>query len=289
MKSLIALFFVFAYLSVHSVNADKIATYNLRYQNERDAQAGNGWEQRKDVISEQILFHAFDVVGTQEGLSKQMSDLASALEEFELVSFGRDDGREKGEHVGIFYRTSRYQLEDSGFFWLSETPDQLSKGWDAALPRICTWAKLQRRAGGSFFIFNIHFDHRGQQAREESAKLLLEKIDAIAGEGPVVLLGDFNATEESQAYFTLQRSERLRDSFELAPVKLARVGTFNGFDPDSDSASRIDHLFVSEHFTVHRYGILTDTYRSMDELGGESRARVPSDHFPVVIEVTLNH
>ncbi|MBK1833586.1 endonuclease/exonuclease/phosphatase family protein [Roseibacillus ishigakijimensis] len=279
--------------------ADTFATFNIRYDNSGDAKAGNGWERRLPVISEIIHFHAFDVFGTQEGLPHQMKGLREALTEYEVVSYGREDGQKAGENVAIFYRKGSYELLEEGRFWLSDTPDQPGKGWDAALPRICTWAKLRDiKAEREFFFFNIHFDHRGGEARLESAKLMLKKAAEIAGDSPVVMVGDFNAAQDSEPYRLLDQSEKVSDAYRLAPIRMARVGTINKFDPTAATQSRIDHLFVSEEFQVNRFGILSDSYRSTDEMEvsegtsdgnfpkevrfHQSQARLPSDHFPVV-------
>lgn len=280
--------------------ADVLATYNVRYANNGDVKNGNGWERRLPVIASLIRFHAFDLFGTQEGLDHQMKALHELLPEHGLITYGRDDGEAKGEHLGIFYRKDKYQVLSQGRFWLSPTPDTPGKGWDASLPRLCTWAGFKDTASGrELFFFNIHFDHRGVEARKESAKLLLEKVAAIAGNVPAVLVGDFNSAQDSEPYRILEESPLLADAFNLSPIRLATTGTANKFDPTAFSASRIDHLFVPEKATVRRFGILTDSYRVTDAMTEgradgnfpkevqftESQARLPSDHFPVVIEI----
>lgn len=277
------------------------ATYNIRYDNAGDVKAGNAWKKRVPVIAKMVRFHDFDLFGTQEGQLHQMQDLQKRLPEHALLTHGRDDGDKKGEHVGIFYRKDKFKLLDSGRFWLSETPEKASIGWDAALPRLCTWGEFQDRAAGkNFFAFNIHFDHRGKKSRLESARLLREQAQKIAEKSPVILMGDFNSSQDSEVHKILVEQKKFSDAFEISPVKLAPTGTFNQFDPDLATSQRIDHLFLSKDFRVEKYGILTDTYRGQQAAPSSRKdknskaarsdasmkpgARLPSDHFPVVIE-----
>lgn len=278
--------FLFLLLTTFA-HAHIFATYNIRYDNAGDAKEGNGWKNRAPVIAAMARFHGFDLFGTQEGLFHQMTDLKKLLPEYELATFGRNDGAQKGEHCGIFYRKDKFTLLESGCFWLSETPAKPSVGWDAALPRICTWTNFKDLANGKkFYVFNIHFDHRGNQARNESAKLLRTKALEIAGDSPTIILGDFNSDQNSQVYQILNDKKTFRDAFEIAPIKLATVGTFSSFNPDADPGLRIDHIFLSPQFKVAKYGILTDTYRRKTLLN-KTRAALPSDHFPVVIEAEM--
>jgi endonuclease/exonuclease/phosphatase family metal-dependent hydrolase len=265
----------------------RVATYNLRYANAGDSAKGNGWGQRFPVIAAMVRFHRFDIFGTQEGLYAQLQDLKDSLPGYAYFGAGRDDGQHKGEHSAIFYNTGRFRLLDSGNFWLSPVTDRPNKGWDAALPRICTWGKFREQASGFvFYLFNLHMDHVGVQARSESARLIFEKIKALPAGTPVLLTGDFNIDQDNEGYRLINTSGLLRDAYELSPVRLALTGTFNNFNPAAYSTSRIDHIFVSPAFRVLRYGILTDTYRETKTDDAHSAvARVPSDHYPVVVEV----
>lgn len=280
-----------------------VGTYNIRYANKGDVERGDGWEQRAPVVAGLIRFHSFDVLGTQEGLRHQLETLRTLMPGYAYSGKGRDDGREKGEHSSIFYRTDKFRLLSEGNFWLAENPDVPGKGWDAALPRICTWVNLQPVSGQSaFFVFNVHFDHRGVQARVESARLILRKIKQIAGDKPVVLTGDFNVDQTTGSYRELVASGDLTDAFETAPVRYALNGTANAFNPNGKTDSRIDHIFFTKPFKPVRYGVLTDTYRApLPEKTGETRsgnfpqeikfrefqARLPSDHFPVLVELNF--
>lgn len=275
-----------------------IGTYNLRYANRGDSLKGNGWGQRYPVMVNMIKFHGFDIFGTQEGLYPQLEDLVQHLPGYAYIGIGRDDGAHAGEHSAIFYNTEKFELLDKGNFWLSTITDRPNKGWDAVLPRICSWGKFKEKKGKfTFYFFNLHMDHVGVKARSESARLILQKIKEFPSNTPVILTGDFNVDQTNEGYAVINTSGILKDAYELAPVKLANNGTFNNFSTDGKTDSRIDHIFVSDKFTVKRYGILLDTYRerkvdssgkTIVTAGGREvfSARVPSDHFPVLIEVT---
>jgi len=259
-----------------------IGTYNLRYANHGDSMQGNGWGQRLPVIAAQIRFHDFDIFGTQEGLHHMLEELRDSLPGYTYIGIGRDDGKTAGEHSAIFYKTGKFKLLGHGDFWLSDVPDRPNKGWDAVLPRICTWGKFREISTGSvFYMFNLHMDHIGVRARAESAKLVLLKIKEFSAGTPVILTGDFNVDQTNESYRLINESGVLRDCYELSPIRLATNGTFNNFRADGKTDSRIDHIFVSKQFTVDRYGILTDTYRLAGDSSGKYTARTPSDHFPV--------
>lgn len=278
-----------------------VATYNIRNANGGDSTNGNGWGQRYPYIAQLVQFHGFDIFGTQEGFYHQLQDLKKAMPGYDYIGVGRDDGKQDGEHSAIFYRTDKFDMLEHGDFWLSEKTDRPNKGWDAVLPRICTWGKFRDKATGfTFLFFNLHMDHVGVQARAESAKLILSKIKALPERLPVILAGDFNVDQNNESFTLLNTSGVLRDSYEVAGLRYAPNGTFNGFHPDRKTDSRIDHLFLTDDFEVLKYGVLTDTYRSESTESAEKekngnfpkevsmqkyQARVPSDHFPVMIVV----
>jgi len=277
-----------------------VATYNLRYANHGDSVNGNGWGQRLPVIAQLIRFHDFDIFGTQEGLFQQLQGLQDSLPGYTCIGVGRDDGVHAGEHSAIFYKTAIFQLLDKGNFWLSAITDRPNKGWDAALPRICSWGKFRVLATGFvFYLFNLHMDHVGVQARAESARLVLQKIKELDAKTPVILTGDFNVDQHNESYALINNSGILKDSYEIASLRYAPNGTFNNFKTDNKTEARIDHIFVSRPFVVERYGILTDTYRLKKEstttessanlpVGAAAAAysaRTPSDHFPVMVQL----
>jgi endonuclease/exonuclease/phosphatase family metal-dependent hydrolase len=271
-----------------------IATYNLRYANQGDSANGNGWGQRLPVIATMVQFYGWDVFGTQEGLYSQLQGLQQSLSGYQYIGIGREDGRHAGEHSAIFYRVDKFEVLEKGDFWLSANTAVPNKGWDAVLPRICTWARFKEKSTGfTFYFYNLHMDHVGVQARAESAKLILAKIQSMPANTPVVLTGDFNVDQTSESYTLLNTSGLLHDAYQLSPVKLATTSTFNGFNPNQQGNSRIDHIFVTSHFTIARYGILTDSYRAAKTPAEAAAcpaskdafvARLPSDHFPVMVQ-----
>ncbi|WP_224996287.1 endonuclease/exonuclease/phosphatase family protein [Cesiribacter sp. SM1] len=253
----------------------QIASYNIRYDNPGDVQ--NPWKERLPVIVKLIKFHDFDIFGSQEGLHHQLDDLARGLGAYAYTGVGRDDGKEAGEFSAIFYKNDKFTLLQNGNFWLSTDTSKPNKGWDAALPRICSWGQFQvKDSGFRFYFFNVHFDHKGVEARRESSKLILEQIRKIAGSSPVILSGDFNIDQMNESYRILNSSKTIKSAYDQAALVYAPNGTFNAFDINSKSDSRIDHIFLTPHFKVQKYGILTDSYQG----------KFPSDHFPVLVQVT---
>lgn len=257
----------------------KIASYNIRYDNKDDSVNGNGWKQRAPIVASLIRFHDFDIFGTQEGLKHQLDDISSVLPQYARYGIGRDDGIDKGEHSAIFYKKDEFTLLKKGDFWLSETPDKPSLGWDATCcNRICSWVQLQhKKSGKKFFFFNVHYDHQGVVARRESSKLILKKIKEIAGKSPVMFTGDFNGAMTSEWYQTIANSGIVKDTYNEVKFPYANNASFNAFGKTRQSNAIIDHIFVSDQFKVIKWGLLTDTYHG----------KYPSDHFPVMVEVKL--
>ncbi|GAB2605527.1 endonuclease/exonuclease/phosphatase family protein [Spirosoma areae] len=253
-----------------------VATYNIRYDNKNDGI--NAWPNRKENVKALIRFHEFDLFGTQEGLRNQLDGIAE-LNEFAFLGVGRDDGKEAGEHSAIFYKKERFKVLESGNFWLSETPDKPGKGWDATCcNRICSWAKFSDvNTKKSFYFFSVHFDHQGVEARRQSGKLMVAKLKAIANNEPVILVGDFNSTPETEQIQHIQTV--LSDAHQItAQPPYGPEGTFNAFKFDAPMKDRIDYIFVSKGFDVLKYGVLTDA----------NQQRYPSDHQPVVATVVIN-
>lgn len=253
----------------------KIATYNIRFDNPNDV--GNLWKDRSPHLLGLLRFHEIDLFGTQEGLYHQLEDIKTGIK-FDYIGVGRDKGGKEGEFSAIFYNPDKIRVLDQGTFWLSETPEVPSKGWDAALNRVCTWGRFKSKKGKEFYVFNIHYDHIGQKARENSSQLLVEKIKAINSKGlPVIFMGDFNVTPDNPAYITVIENSGLRDSRLVSSIpSIGNQGTFNAFDWERLPEGIIDHIFVSPKIVVHRHGILTDNYGK----------KYPSDHFPVFAEIS---
>ena len=300
MKKIITVILLVCLSGVVNAQRLNVASYNIRNDHRGDSIKRNGWAQRMPVICQLVTFNDFDVIGMQEVLHSQLTGMLSLMPQYDYVGVGRDDGDTKGEYSPIFYKKDRFKVIRSGNFWLSENTDYPNKGWDAALPRICSWVELKDKDSKmKFWFFNLHLDHVGVKAREERAKLVVRKIEEMCGNDPVILTGDFNVDQHSRNYQVIVDSHVLSDSYEVAKVRYALNGTFNNFNPNLKTDSRIDHIFVTPSFTVEKYGVLTDTYRSAESKGDkfksgnfpkevslqEFTARVPSDHFPIKAEL----
>lgn len=262
----------------------RVMTFNIRFDNPDDEQ--DAWPHRKDFVASMFRFHRNDIVGTQEGRHHQIVELDELLPEFEWVGIGRDAGDERGEFCAIYYRADRFDLIEQDTFWLSESPDEPgSMGWDTAITRITTWARLyDKKNNRNVIVFNAHFDHIGTVARRESSKLILQKIDEIAEGDPVILIGDFNTTEDDDPYKVITRSDYdpaepvLYDGFYHS--KYSHHGpssTWNGFRSIVPNR-RIDYIFVDSNLTVEQHAILADI----------RDGRYPSDHLPVVADIVFN-
>ncbi|MFT4858052.1 MAG: endonuclease/exonuclease/phosphatase family metal-dependent hydrolase [Algoriphagus sp.] len=272
-KSLILIFFISS--SVAFAQNHQVATFNIRWDNPNDV--GNLWKDRLPHVVNLIKFHQIDLIGVQEALQHQLTEMSKSLD-YEYIGVGRDDGKDKGEFSAILYNSKKYQLLNQGTFWLSPTPEKPSKGWDAALNRISTYGKFADQNGTEFYVFNIHYDHIGQQAREESSKLVLRQIEKINAENlPVIWMGDFNVTPDNLAYTVITSQPQWKDARLVSTMSYGPAGTFTGFDWDKLPDGIIDHIFVSGPIQVIRHGILTDNYGK----------KYPSDHFPVMVEVAF--
>jgi len=224
-------------------------TFNIRLQNSDDDKAGYGWNVRKDRVADYVKRNDIDIVGMQEVLHPQLVDLLQRLPEYDYVGVGRTDGKEAGEYSPLFFRKDKYEVLEKGNFWLSETPDVAgSRGWDAALERIASYAKLRDKATGKVFMaVNTHFDHVGEIARRESAKLIMRKIQQIVGKRPAVVTGDFNVTEEDDAYNTMVTNEfKMNDAYHMTPNHTGTCYTFHRFCQINPlKCEKIDFIFTT--------------------------------------------
>jgi len=245
----------------------EVMSFNVRYANPNDG--ANVWAQRRELVFDVLRDCGPDLVGLQEALPAQMDELGAAFPDYRFLGQGREGGR-RGEFSALMVRDERFEVLESGDVWLSRTPDQVgSRDWDAALPRMCTWAVLRDRVSGAeLLVMNTHFDHRGEEARRESAGVLLAER-ARHPELPVILTGDLNADEDSPPLQAL-RAGGLRDSFRDVHPGADPVGTFNGFRGELGGA-KIDYVLVDERWATLAAGIV----RVHEE------GRYPSDHFPV--------
>ena len=267
-----------------------IGQYNIRNANAKDSAAGNGWERRCPVVCDILRAESFDIFGSQEVLHSQMEDLCPALPQYESIGVGRNDGNTAGEYAPIFYKKDRIRCLQSGTFWLSETPDVIgSKGWDAKYPRICTWGQFKDlKSGKKFWMFNLHMDHRGVEARRQSCHLVLAKVKEMCGKQPYILTGDFNVDQKNEIYNIIADSGVFHDSYETAEVKMAETGPMNYFKINYKTDLRIDHVFLSPHFKALDYKLMTYSYWVEVESGVHEQ-RLPSDHYPIGVHVTMKN
>lgn len=255
----------------------KVMTYNIRLDVKSDG--ANTWSERKDFFTGQLKFYEPDVFGIQEGLPNQVIDIAAALPDYKYVSTGRD-GNNQGEASSIFYKKNRFDLKESGTFWLSETPDVISKGWDAALNRICTYLLLYDKLNKKYFwMFNTHLDHVGEVARTKSLELIVSKINSLNKQHyPVVLTGDFNTEPTEPRIQSLK--QKMIDTRDVSVQKpFGPSGTFNGFKHDEPVVKLIDYIFISKDsdWIVNKYAVLSDS----------KDLHYPSDHLPVFVQLYL--
>ena len=251
-----------------------IVSYNIRYDNNWDIE--NSWEIRRSNIIQMLIKYSPSIIGIQEGLLNQVQYIDSSLINYDYVGVGRDDGKNKGEFCAIYFDTTRYVLLKNSTFWLSETPDTISVGWDAALERICTYGLFKDRiTKKEFWVFNTHFDHMGSIAREKSSGLILKRIKKINRQSlPVILMGDFNSIPNSPPVKEI--ITELSDALQLSTEKLhGPRGTFNGFNEDLPIEKRIDYIFTKK-LTVLSYRHINDRLENNRHI---------SDHLPVMIKI----
>ncbi|SEN60159.1 Metal-dependent hydrolase, endonuclease/exonuclease/phosphatase family [Chitinophaga rupis] len=259
----------------------KVITFNIRMNTPADSL--NAWPYRKDKVASEVLFHEADLLGVQEALYVQMTDLQQRLPQYKYIGVGRGDGKTADEFSAIFYDTTRLQLLQGETFWLSTTPTVPgSKGWDAAITRIVTWGKFRdKKTKKVFFHFNTHFDHKGEVARRESAHLLLKQVHDIAGATPAIITGDFNATPDDEPIQVIVNNQdplHLTDSKAISQTPhYGPTGTFNGFKKAELSDKPIDHIFLKGKFKVLQHATLSPTWQG----------RFSSDHFAVFCKLIV--
>ena len=258
-----------------------LMTFNIRFDNPDDGI--NQWPYRKDYVAAMIRSNDVDVMGTQEVLFSQLNDIIAALPQFTYAGVGRKDGKTGGELSAVFYKKDRFKFYNGGTFWLSENPSAIGvKGWDAAIERIVTWVILQEKITGKKFAFiNTHFDHIGQVARRESAKLLLSKTIEIAGSLPVFVTGDLNSTPESEPVQILTNpanSECLTNSRTVAPVVEGPAWTLHGFGSTPlGNRTIIDYIFIKNSVKVNHCSVIFENHNNV----------YLSDHNPVLVKASI--
>jgi endonuclease/exonuclease/phosphatase family metal-dependent hydrolase len=254
-----------------------VMTFNIRYATDRDAE--NRWTARRQMLIDLLRKQNPDLIGVQEALDQQLSDIVRALPGYTVAGVGRDDGRAAGEYSAILFKSSRFRVAQSGTFWLSETPEAVaSRTWGNRIPRICSWARLIDRGGQALWMYNVHLDHESQPSRERSTELLRRRIDARSfPDEPVIVTGDFNVGEDNPAIRTLVRDKAFLDTFRVVHPDEKQVGTFTGFKIDKIDGPKIDYVLVQPGAEV----LAAEIVRTARD------GRYPSDHFPVVARVRL--
>jgi endonuclease/exonuclease/phosphatase family metal-dependent hydrolase len=256
-----------------------VISFNIRYNNPDDGK--NSWPNRKEYVSSLLRFHNAEIFCLQEALISQIIDLEIAFPDYEYYGTCRDDGKAVGEACPIFFRKDLYALKDSGIFWYSETPNKPgSIDWEAHLPRIASWAKLKVISSHQeVILLSTHFDHESQLSRNNSARLLKNKLNKIAGDLPVIICGDFNDRPTSETYL-----EMINPNSDLFLIDTRSVSvqahhgpdfTYIGFDFDGKDGDIIDYIFINDKFSVASHGYLTDNWNCI----------FPSDHLPVFVEL----
>ncbi|WP_456379187.1 endonuclease/exonuclease/phosphatase family protein [Lutibacter sp.] len=269
-KALLFFMFIFLISTIGFAQTTKIISYNIRYANTSDKE--NNWDNRKNKIVKLLKDYNPAIFGIQEGLKNQVNYINSSLTSYKYIGVGRD-GTDKGEFSAIFYDTSKFNLKESGTFWLSETPDTVSIGWDANLKRICTYGFFEiKTTKEKIAVFNTHFDHIGKTARENSATLILAKINQLnTNNYPVILMGDFNVTPKEKPIQILKTY--LNEASEISETTLiGPKGTFNGFSSNRVT-KKIDYFFTKN------VKILSNTH--INDLLNNSKHI--SDHLPIMI------
>jgi len=271
---LLSLFILWTVSSSIYPQSHSIMSYNIRYDNTWDVE--NSWRIRRNKVSQILIQYAPSIIGIQEGLLNQVQYIDSCLINYDYVGVGRDDGKEQGEFCAIYFDSTRYAVLNHSTFWLSETPDTISVGWDAALERICTYGLFKdRKTAEEFWVFNTHFDHMGARAREQSSGLILKMIKKINRRSlPLILMGDFNSIPDSPPVNKIKTD--LSDALQISLEELQGPrGTFNGFDADLPIEKRIDYIFTG-NFKVLSYIHINDRLNNNRHI---------SDHLPVMVKI----
>ena len=258
----------------------RLASYNIRYDSQADAQNGDGWDDRKGAVAEMILSHDIDIAGTQEGDRRQLDDLLALMPDYDCISHPYGGKNGDLHNCATFYRRDRFEVLDEGTFWYSETPDEKSLGWDATDLRICNWGKFRdKRSGKEFYLFNSHFYWRLKEAKRNSGKVLCDKIGQLAGDAAVICTGDFNSTDDTPQIKDIEKllsdARRISESLPTGPEKTdLGGGNFQGAPK-----ARIDYVFVNGRVKVESYDVPEDV---------RENGHYPSDHLPVVCRLAID-
>jgi endonuclease/exonuclease/phosphatase family metal-dependent hydrolase len=265
-----------------------VMTFNIRYGSADDGE--NRWEKRREMVFDVVRRYRPDVLGLQEALKFQIDEICAATPEYAMIGVGRDDGKTKGEYSAILYRRDRFEVEENGTFWLSDTPETPgSITWGNACTRICTWGRfVEKKSGKAFYHYNLHLDHVSQPSREKSMVLVAERIAGRKKPDAFIVSGDFNSGEKNPVVLFLKGERkgkgdvevenpvRVVDTFRVVHPEAEKVRTAHGFN-GTDTGEKIDYILTTPDAKVLGAEILHDN----------TDGRYPSDHFPVTARVRL--
>lgn len=258
-----------------------IASWNIKTIEVKRVNHVEEWNLRLPYIASFIEFMNHDVIGMQEATSVQIETLLERLPQYRYVGVASRDGKKNGNGNPIFYKPEKLDLKESHTFWLSETPNKPSMGWDTDSKRICTWAIFKDKiTKKSFMVFNTHLDHKGREARENGVKLILDSLSKYTGY-PIFLMGDFNAEKGSRTLNWVKNGGILKDSYEIAQKRFSVGGTFNGFRFDDEPRKTIDFIFVNEYVSVLHYSVVNNFYWE------NGKPNFFSDHYPVQLKCDI--
>ncbi|ALS25858.1 endonuclease/exonuclease/phosphatase [Paenibacillus sp. 32O-W] len=253
----------------------KIMTFNLRLNVESDED--NAWPYRTKAVAEVIRRHNVDIIGIQEGLHDMLTDLEPLLPEYAWIGEGREGGN-KGEYTAILYKKSKWNVVNMGHFSLSDKPEQLgARSWNSSHPRMCTWVALKSQTGTEFAVFNTHLDHISDEAQQKGMELIRERMKKLRDQTglPVVLTGDFNVYPE-HAVITGLEQEGYQNAYSILHIENRDVGTTVHHFLGGESGKPIDYIFVSSDLQINHVMVDRELYEG----------RYPSDHYPVIAEVS---
>ncbi|MFZ1518241.1 MAG: endonuclease/exonuclease/phosphatase family protein [Ignavibacteriaceae bacterium] len=276
MKNIIVLFIIVLSSSTIFTQTENIKamSYNIRCGYCEDSSSVNNWSNRKYLVAYLIKNHNPDLIGLQEAEMFQVNELIEMLDEYSWYGLSREDGKERGESTAILYKKKRFEVLSKQTLWLSETPELVSKGWDAALNRTVTIIKfMDKQSQQEFYYANTHFDHIGEKARTESSRLIVNLLSKYSNEFPIIFSGDLNYTSNSTGYKIL--SSKLFDSKLISEKESGGNITFNGFGNDIKPDNKIDFIFVNDKVKVLNHIVDTTTFNGL----------YPSDHYPVISEI----
>ena len=254
-------------------NTMRIMSFNIRCTNV----GSDSWEDRIGIVSQTMLESEADSIGVQEATPEWMDALEETIgDKYAYVGVGRDDGDDEGEYSAVFYLKDKYTVVDSGTFWLSETPDVPSRGWDAACNRVCTWVHLENKETGEQYVhMNSHFDHVGISARKNSVDMIIERAKQFT-DIPVVFTADMNVVEGSDNYNQFITSDYFDDTKYRAPDSMSYC-TYHDTKPQLHKGDVIDYVMINDGFEALTYKVVTE---GID-------GRFVSDHYPIYADIVI--